>query len=1273
MERVAEKINSAKDSRLTRSFFLRKEQSKPLFFQPKLTIGPTDDVYEREADAVADKVMRMSDTEQVQTKSSAINIQRKCAACEEEEQLQRKEDGNGAKQLEAPSIVSDALESGGSPLDDNSRSFMENRIGYDFSRVKIHTDTVATKSAQSINALAYTSGNSIVFNEGQYSPNTENGKKLLAHELTHVVQQNGMILRRVQRASNFCKAYDPTTTVAAEQVQTKSLPINIQRKCEACEEEEQLQRKEVEKSEEEFEAPPNGSDVLGSGGNPLDDNSRSFMENRFRCDFSNVKIPADAVAGKSAQSINALSYASGNSLVFNEGQFSPGTENGRRALAHQLTHIIQQGSSVAVRKKELPLIQRDEIQEDDSIEAVYNALDGWTDSDDSLIIWNNFASKSKTASDKIVSGVASKAEIGVDETLDWMASDMVTSDWNNLLAHLVTVDADRTDHIIANQVYSYLSGFTSESNSASILNIYKGATPVVGDLLGRSLIELETVTELTTRNETIDYLFGDLALLDAHNLSLHFFNSGSTYAAGCAAYWIASKVRDLISGYTSMSDSASVVANFERTPKELQSTVLYELDLLCLGKWEETAATSLMKNMQQGDYEQLRAMMPVLPVYDVGRTWLEWAWDKLLIGFDYAAALYQYGICGIVGITWGVITVVADVLVAIVDIGIAIIDILGMIAYFISGGTICRENKENVWKFFSAMGELFGAPGDAIGKMWDELILEASLIEGPFKECQQSIFWVSRVTNLLVNILLIFAWGYGAVKTALKGIEAIVTMARAGKLVAALEGLPAKVWVSIKNLPAAAAKSSLAGIAKVVELVRNPVQIIAGARNTLTVVRLAAEDQGYFKFLRKQMGEAIADESTFWKERRDFWKKSADTVEGGLNETESALAKAVEAAVDDPQKAEALVTEAEQSAKASEKTANDLMDDVNGKKTEEPKKPDEAEPGKKKEEPIPTVEPKIEAEGPSLDGKRRVQVDEAGKCRVCATPCDDIKAKYKDAIDRIKHKDYNSELELVEADTALTPEQKLARYEILEQEIVDFVKAEEITRKITESGLPLAEQYKDAPLGEQLGEGQDKLTYVLKDHPDTAIAIVQDLDVSTLINEVTNLHKLRDAGIRIADIMGLTSHNGKPAMVMKKYSGMLKPTGFFETPSAVNAKTIKDLNAIMKIVEAEGIDIRDVQFLIAEDGSALAADPLDVTLNAPRTSATEIEGMIFKSMDKIFTEKMIPGQGYTAAELQSTILNGAADEWQLAKYLREASNARIGFLRLEEGKYYIMP
>lgn len=187
----ADKVNKHNDSSSRRSSYANEEKTKPLFFQPKLTVGPVDDPYEREADAVADKIMRSSDDKVSSSDIQPIVIQRKCAACDDDDKLQRQDDGKGDDQQEAPTIVGDALGDSGNPLDDKSRSFMEKRFGYDFSSVRIHTDSVATKSAQSINALAYTNKNNIVFNEGQYSPGTESGKKLLAHELTHVVQQNG--------------------------------------------------------------------------------------------------------------------------------------------------------------------------------------------------------------------------------------------------------------------------------------------------------------------------------------------------------------------------------------------------------------------------------------------------------------------------------------------------------------------------------------------------------------------------------------------------------------------------------------------------------------------------------------------------------------------------------------------------------------------------------------------------------------------------------------------------------------------------------------------------------------------------------------------------------------------------------------------------------------------------------------------------------------------------------------------------------------------------
>ena len=92
------------------------------------------------------------------------------------------------------------LKGGGQPLPANQRHFFESRMGQDFSGVRIHTDSKAAGTAQTIKAKAFTLGNNIVFNTGQYSHDNQEGKKLLAHELTHVVQQSGGAGVGLQRA-----------------------------------------------------------------------------------------------------------------------------------------------------------------------------------------------------------------------------------------------------------------------------------------------------------------------------------------------------------------------------------------------------------------------------------------------------------------------------------------------------------------------------------------------------------------------------------------------------------------------------------------------------------------------------------------------------------------------------------------------------------------------------------------------------------------------------------------------------------------------------------------------------------------------------------------------------------------------------------------------------------------------------------------------------------------------------------------------------------------
>ncbi len=133
---------------------------------------------------------------------SAGMLQRKCACgqhtggggeqCEECKKkpmsLQRQFDGSSGPVV-APLMVHDALRSPGEPLDAETRAFMESRFGYDFSRVRVHTDSKAAASARSIRSRAYTVGRNVVFADGQYHPEEREGRHLLAHELAHVLQQ----------------------------------------------------------------------------------------------------------------------------------------------------------------------------------------------------------------------------------------------------------------------------------------------------------------------------------------------------------------------------------------------------------------------------------------------------------------------------------------------------------------------------------------------------------------------------------------------------------------------------------------------------------------------------------------------------------------------------------------------------------------------------------------------------------------------------------------------------------------------------------------------------------------------------------------------------------------------------------------------------------------------------------------------------------------------------------------------------------------------------
>jgi outer membrane protein OmpA-like peptidoglycan-associated protein len=153
--------------------------------QTQLRVGDAYDRYEQEADHVADQVL--STSAHTQVSYTPPRVQRFTAS-----------ESSGA--VSAPASVDRVLASAGQPLDASFRREVEPRFGADFSRVRVHSDATAAQSARDIQANAYTVGSHIVFDSGNYVPRSSTGRRLLAHELTHVLQQQPSALQRVQRS-----------------------------------------------------------------------------------------------------------------------------------------------------------------------------------------------------------------------------------------------------------------------------------------------------------------------------------------------------------------------------------------------------------------------------------------------------------------------------------------------------------------------------------------------------------------------------------------------------------------------------------------------------------------------------------------------------------------------------------------------------------------------------------------------------------------------------------------------------------------------------------------------------------------------------------------------------------------------------------------------------------------------------------------------------------------------------------------------------------------
>ena len=280
-----------------------------------------------------------------------------------------------------PDVVRRVVSSPGRSMDETIQREMESKIGEDFSDVQVHTGPMAAAAAETINARAFTVRNHVVFKRGEYQPDSDRGKKVLAHELTHVRQQTDGTVSMLTETTGDDQGADASSRPADRTILHRGTEMHVQPKLELnspddpAEKEAEAVAERVVEMEGAEEQQPSGeegrrgtddavtpSESAGaSGGGPLSDDAESSVrsgvrgsgtplasktqtefESKMGADFSDVTVHTDTAADAAAKSINAEAYTVGSDIAFASGNYNPDSKAGKRLLAHELTHVSQQ-------------------------------------------------------------------------------------------------------------------------------------------------------------------------------------------------------------------------------------------------------------------------------------------------------------------------------------------------------------------------------------------------------------------------------------------------------------------------------------------------------------------------------------------------------------------------------------------------------------------------------------------------------------------------------------------------------------------------------------------------------------------------------------------------------------------------------------------------------------------------------------------------------------------------------------------------------------------
>jgi len=347
------------------SFFSKSDDTSQSFFnsptiQTKLTIGQPNDKYEQEADAMADKVVQRLATPEVltkkdtavQTKPLAATItplvQTKCAACDEEEKLQKKEEEDLVQESPLEIQRKPIFESNAEMPDDDKniqRKCSECEEEQSLQKKEEEEDLVQ-KSSLDLQTKP-------IFERNEPLPDENNIQRQCADcEEDENLQKKEEEEDLVQKSSLDLQ----TRPIFESNTLTSDDEYNVQRKCAECgEEDKKIIQSKNKNNSSQTALPAIESNLSSSKGNgsPLTESTRTQMESSFGADFSNVRTHNDSTAVQMSKDLNAQAFTHGNDIYFNSGKYDSDSNSGKHLLAHELTHVVQQGKTrKQISKKE---------------------------------------------------------------------------------------------------------------------------------------------------------------------------------------------------------------------------------------------------------------------------------------------------------------------------------------------------------------------------------------------------------------------------------------------------------------------------------------------------------------------------------------------------------------------------------------------------------------------------------------------------------------------------------------------------------------------------------------------------------------------------------------------------------------------------------------------------------------------------------------------------------------------------------------------------------